>query len=777
MSLKHSRKVDNRVIQIEKIGKSCYNEAIEFLERVDGLLITSTYEWQFAPQVEDADFTKIAKKAGLGPEVARLLFERGIQDQESLKKFLEPSLEDLYDPYLLHDMEKAVERIRRAIEDGENILIYGDYDADGMTSASIIKESLEQLGAECRVYLPNRFTDGYGPNASVYKYFIEQEGISLIVTVDNGVAGHEAIELAQSMGVDVIVTDHHSMPETLPDAYAIIHPEHPDANYPFKHLAGCGVAFKLACALLEEVQVELLDLVAIGTIADMVSLTDENRILVQYGLEMLGHTQRIGLQEMLTMAGISANEVTDETVGFQIAPRLNALGRLDDPNPAIDLLTGFDDEEAHEIALMIHQKNEERKEIVQSIYEEAKTMVNPEKKVQVLAKEGWNPGVLGIVAGRLLEELGQTVIVLNIEDGRAKGSARSVEAVDIFEALDPHRDLFIAFGGHAGAAGMTLEVENLEALSQVLENYILETGIDLSGKKTINLDEELDLETLNLEMLKNFERLAPFGMDNQKPIFYIRDFHVESARTMGAGNAHLKLKISKGETSFEVVAFGQGRWVTEFAQTKNLELAVKLSVNQWNGQTALQLMMVDARVEGVQLFNIRGKNAVLPEGVPVLDFSGEFTDVIPSSAVVVKTIPEDMNLLKNIFQEQNFSAVYFKNDIDKAYYLTGYGTREQFAKLYKTIYQFPEFDIRYKLKDLAAYLNIQQILLVKMIQVFEELGFVVIKDGVMTVNKEAPKREISESQIYQNLKQTVKDQEIMALGTVQEIYDFLMKKD
>ena len=744
---------------------------------MDGLLITSTYEWQFAPQVEDADFTKIAKKAGLGPEVARLLFERGIQNQESLKKFLEPSLEDLYDPYLLHDMEKAVERIRRAIEDGENILIYGDYDADGMTSASIIKESLEQLGAECRVYLPNRFTDGYGPNASVYKYFIEQEGISLIVTVDNGVAGHEAIELAQSMGVDVIVTDHHSMPETLPDAYAIIHPEHPDANYPFKHLAGCGVAFKLACALLEEVQVELLDLVAIGTIADMVSLTDENRILVQYGLEMLGHTQRIGLQEMLTMAGISANEVTDETVGFQIAPRLNALGRLDDPNPAIDLLTGFDDEEAHEIALMIHQKNEERKEIVQSIYEEAKTMVNPEKKVQVLAKEGWNPGVLGIVAGRLLEELGQTVIVLNIEDGRAKGSARSVEAVDIFEALDPHRDLFIAFGGHAGAAGMTLEVENLEALSQVLENYILGTGIDLSGKKTINLDEELDLETLNLEMLKNFERLAPFGMDNQKPIFYIRDFHVESARTMGAGNAHLKLKISKGEASFEVVAFGKGRWVTEFAQTKNLELAVKLSVNQWNGQTALQLMMVDARVEGVQLFNIRGKNAVLPEGVPVLDFSGEFTDAIPSSAVVVKNIPEDMNLLKNIFQEKNFSAVYFKNDIDKAYYLTGYGTREQFAKLYKTIYQFPEFDIRYKLKDLAAYLNIQQILLVKMIQVFEELGFVVIKDGVMTVNKEAPKREISESQIYQNLKQTVKDQEIMALGTVQEIYDFLMKKD
>ncbi|MGX7073275.1 single-stranded-DNA-specific exonuclease RecJ [Falseniella ignava] len=740
-------------------------------------MITPTYKWQFVPQVEDADFTKIAKKAGLGPEVARLLFERGIQDEARLKRFLTPSLEDLHDPYLLHDMEKAVERIRRAIEQGESILVYGDYDADGMTSASIIKESLEQLGAECQVYLPNRFTDGYGPNASVYKYFIQQQGISLILTVDNGVAGHEAIELAQSMGVDVIVTDHHSMPEILPEAFAIIHPEHPEADYPFKQLAGCGVAFKLACALLEEVQVELLDLVAIGTIADMVSLTGENRILVQYGLEMLRNTQRVGLQEMLELAGITANEVTEETVGFQLAPRLNALGRLDDPNPAIDLLTGFDDEEAHEIALMIHQKNEERKEIVQSIYEEAKTMVDPEKKVQVLAKEGWNPGVLGIVAGRLLEELGQTVIVFNIEDGRAKGSARSVEALDIFEALDPHRELFIAFGGHAGAAGMTLEVEKLSALSEVLEKYILEKGIDATSKSILNLDEELDLENLSLEIVKNFERLAPFGMDNQKPIFYIRDFHVESARSMGAGNAHLKLKISKGEANFEVVAFGQGKWATEFAQAKHLELAVTLSVNKWNGQAALQLMMVDARVEGVQLFNIRGKNASLPEGVPVLDFAGELPNMASSPAVVVKNLPENLTLLKQICQEQDFSAIYFKNDIKNAYYLTGYGTREQFAKLYKTIYQFPEFDIRYKLKDLAAYLKIQQILLVKMIQIFEELDFVKITDGIMRVNKEATKREISESQIYQNLKQTVKEQEMMALGTVQEIYDFLMEKN
>ena len=743
---------------------------------MDICVIIPTYNWQFAPQVEDADFTKIAKKAGLGPEAARLLFSRGIKDEDSLSRFLVPSLDDLHDPYLLHDMDKAVNRIRRAIEQGEFILVYGDYDADGMTSASILKETLEQLGAECLVYLPNRFTDGYGPNASVYKYFIEQQGISLIVTVDNGVAGHEAIDLAQSMGVDVIVTDHHSMPEVLPDAYAIVHPEHPKADYPFKHLAGCGVAFKLACALLEEVQVELLDLVAIGTIADMVSLTDENRIMVQYGLEVLRNTQRIGLQELFEIAGIATSDITEETVGFQLAPRLNALGRLDDPNPAIDLLTGFDDEEVHEIALMIQEKNEERKEIVQAIYEEAKNLVDPSKSVQVLAKEGWNPGVLGIVAGRLLEELGQTVIVLNIEDGRAKGSARSIEAVDIFEALDPHRALFIAFGGHAGAAGMTLEAEQLDALSEILETYVKDKGIDDKGKSKLYLDEELDLENLSLDTVKSFERLAPFGMDNQKPVFYIRDFQVENARSMGAGDSHLKLKISKGNANFEVVAFGQGSKATEFAQTKQLELAVTLSVNQWNGQTTLQLVMVDARVDGVQLFNIRGKTAALPEGVPVLDFTGELPDISSSQAVVVKNFPEDIEILKNIFQQHDFSAVYFKNDIDKPYYLTGYGTRDQFAKLYKTIYQFPEFDIRYKLKDLSAYLKIEQILLIKMIQIFEELGFVTIENGVMRVNKDAAKRDIAESQIYQNLKQTVKDQEMMALGTVQEIYDFLMKK-
>ncbi|MFU2206173.1 single-stranded-DNA-specific exonuclease RecJ [Streptococcus pluranimalium] len=733
-------------------------------------MIRSKYDWKIEAREADDTFLKLAKKRGLDAIAAKLLVERGITTEEALDDFLSADLSKLHDPFLLHDMEKSVERIRQAIEVGEQILVYGDYDADGMTSASIVKETLEMMGAVVQVYLPNRFTDGYGPNLSVYKYFIEQQAISLIVTVDNGVAGHEAIAYAQEQGVDVIVSDHHSMPADLPKAFAIIHPEHPEADYPFKHLAGVGVAFKLACALLESIPSEFLDLVAIGTIADMVSLTDENRIMVKVGLEMLKQTERLGLQELLQLSDVSPETISEETVGFTIAPQLNALGRLDDPNPAIELLTGFDDEEAQAIALDIKAKNEERKELVQTIYDEAMTMVDFSKPVQVLAKEGWHPGVLGIVAGRILENISQTVIVLNIENGLAKGSARSLEVLNIFDALDDHREIFTAFGGHAGAAGMTLPVENLEKLSDILCQYVLDKGIDTSIKNPLILDETLFLPDLSLESLKSLERLAPFGMDHKKPVFWLKDFDVTQARTMGQNNAHLKLKVKQEGASFDVVAFNQGVLASEFQQAQQLELAVTLSVNIWNGQTSLQLMLVDARVEGVQLFDIRAKNAKLPFDVPALT-----ADLRDSQTAVLVDLPENPNDLKSWFAANDLEALYFKNNMKTPYYLSGFGTRQQFAKLYKTIYQFPELDIRYKLKELSQYLNIEDYLLIKMIQIFEELGFVTIKDGVIMVNKEAEKKAIESSQIYQDLKKTVKYQELMALGTPREIYEWLME--
>nr|WP_231852569.1 single-stranded-DNA-specific exonuclease RecJ [Streptococcus sp. DD13] len=734
----------------------------------------SNYAWQVTEaSAVHPDFIKTAQKEGLTEELASLVFERGIQTKEDLQNFLNPRVDLLHDPYLLHDMKKAVHRIRKAIEQGEQILVYGDYDADGMTSAAIMKEALEELGAECLVYLPNRFTDGYGPNQSVYKYFIDQMGVSLIVTVDNGVAGVEAIAYAASQGVDVIVTDHHAMPDQLPDAYAIVHPEHPDASYPFPFLAGCGVAFKVATALLETVQMDFLELVAIGTIADMVSLTDENRMMVSLGLQLLQRTQRIGLQELFQVAGIAPENLDEETIGFQIAPRLNALGRLDDPNPAVDLLTGFDEEEARELALMIDQKNLERKNLVQTVYEEAKALLRPDRPVQVLAKEGWNPGILGIVAGRLLEELHQPIIVLSIEDGRAKGSARSPETVNIFEALKPHRDLFMAFGGHAGAAGMTLEVAHLDQVAQILIGYIQKEKIDLTQKEDLLLDGSLKLNQLSIESVKAFRKIGPFGMNFRKPIYCLRDFTIESAKSMGEDNQHLKIRVRQDNQLVDVLAFGWGGLAQEITQVKGLELAVHLSLNQWNGQTSLQLQLVDMRVEGIQLFDIRKRTIEIPYDVPVWteEEMGE------TDQIALDLLPDDLNKLKQFLRSQDLQAIYFKNRFSHSYYIDGYGTREQFSRLYKTIYQYPEFDVRYKLKDLATYLHFSQELLIKMIQIFQELGFVEVVDGVMRVNKEAKHREIDESQIYQNLKALVKQQEILALGTVQEIYDYLMSDD
>ena len=734
-------------------------------------MITSKFDWKIKQEKPDDGFFELIKKEKLSQAAAQILYGRGLNEASALEQFLHPDLSQLHDPYLLNDMEKAVKRIRQAIENYETILIYGDYDADGMTSSSIVKEALEMMGAECLVYLPNRFTDGYGPNQSVYRYFIEQQGVSLIVTVDNGVAGKEAIAYAQKEGVDVIVTDHHSLPQELPSAYAIIHPEHPDAAYPFKYLAGCGVAFKLACALLESVPVEMLDLVAIGTIADMVSLTDENRVMVKYGLELLKQTERIGLQELLALSGVQADSISEETIGFKVAPQLNALGRLDDPNPAVELLTGFDEEEARTIAVMINDKNEERKAIVQTIFDEAMAMVDTTKPAQVLAKEGWHAGVLGIVAGRIMEKINQPVIVLNIENGLAKGSARSLSTVNIFAALNEHRDLFTAFGGHSGAAGMTLEADQLEKLEQVLVSYIEEHHIDLSQKNPLVIDAELPLSQLSFETVKGLEKLAPFGMDNDKPVFLIKDFKVKQARIMGQNGAHLKLRLAQEASEFDLIAFNQGALLQEFQQAQNLELAVTISVNRWNGNTSLQLMLVDARVEGIQLVDIRSRSSALPQTVPVLD------DKTASKAVVLLEVPENEEDLLALFENRNFEVIYFKNIIKHRYYLTGYGTREQFAKLYKTIYQFPEFDVRHKLKELSQFLNIPDILLVKMIQIFDELDFVTIDDGIMTVNKDAQKREISESHIYQDLKKLVKFQELMALGTPQEIYDYLTSKN
>ena len=740
-------------------------------------MIKSKYIWKLTESDLPDEFLKLSKKYKLDTLAAQILWQRGIRTEEKMQTFLKPDLQQLHDPFLLHDMEKAVQRILTAIENGQNILIYGDYDADGMTASSVMKSALDELGAEVQVYLPNRFTDGYGPNLDVYKYFIQNEDIDLIITVDNGVAGHEAIAYAQSQNVDVIVTDHHSMPEVLPEAFAIVHPEHPESNYPFKYLAGVGVAFKVATALLDYIPSDMLDLVAIGTIADMVSLTDENRILVSHGLKVLANTERAGLMELMRLSGTDFEKVNEETIGFQIAPRLNALGRLDDPNPAIELLTGWDEEVAAEIAQMIDEKNSERKVIVENIFNQALTMITDEP-IQILHHKDWHKGVLGIVAGRLLEQFHKPIIMLAEEEGVLRGSARSIENFNIFEALNEHRELFMAFGGHKQAAGMTFALENVEAIKQVMLDFIQENDIDMSEKSSLEVQGSLQFDEISLETIRSLEKLSPYGMDNPKPHFLLTDYQVEQARSMGKDNSHLKLKLVQNGQALDAVYFGHGAESLEFEQS-DTELVGTLSSNTWNGTTTVQLMVADARVNGVELLDIRSRQVELPKNT-IRFVHNEVKNGTIEEVLIIEEAPTDkeaLSALTELIHEQEFELIYFKNTIKKNYYLTGAGTREQFARFYKAIYQYPEFDIRFKLKDLANYLKIPDILLIKMIQIFEELNFVTIDNGMMSVNKAAEKRDISESNIYQELQEIVAFQELFALSPVKEIYKKLKEED
>lgn len=740
-------------------------------------MIKSKYRWKLTETDLPAEFLKLCKKYKLDSLAANILWQRGVREEAEIESFLKPDLQALHDPFLLHDMDKAVKRILSAIEQGQNILIYGDYDADGMTASSVMKSALDELGAEVQVYLPNRFTDGYGPNLDVYKYFIQNENIDLIITVDNGVAGHEAITYAQSEGIDVIVTDHHSLPAELPQAFAIVHPEHPNSTYPFKYLAGVGVAFKVATALLDYIPSDMLDLVAIGTIADMVSLRDENRVLVSHGLKVLANTERAGLLELMKLSGVDFEKVDEETVGFQIAPRLNALGRLDDPNPAIELLTGWDEEAVADIAQLIDEKNSERKAIVESIFSQALTMMTDEP-VQILYHKDWHKGVLGIVAGRLQEQFHKPVILLAEEDGILRGSARSIENYNIFEALDGHRELFIAFGGHKQAAGMTFSLENLSLIKQVMTDFIVENNIDMSGKSTLEVQGKLHFDEISLDTIYGLAKLAPYGMNNPKPYFLIADYKVEQARGIGKDNNHLKLRLSQAGQVLDAVYFGHGAESLAFEQS-DTELVAALSSNTWNGTTTVQLMVTDARVNGVALLDIRSRQIQLPENT-VQFIHNEVKNGTIEDVLIIEDAPTDklaLSALTELLRKQDFELIYFKNTIKKNYYLTGAGTREQFARLYKAIYQYPEFDIRFKLKDLAAYLKIPDILLVKMIQIFEELNFVTIENGVMTVNKAAEKRDISESNIYQELQEIVKFQELFALSPVKEIYKKLKEEE
>src|SRR5699024_3186906 len=451
-----------------------------------------------------------------------------------------------HDPLLMYDMEKGITRIAEALENNEKITVYGDYDADGMTSTALLMEALDSLGANVDYFLPNRFIEGYGPNVTAFEKIIK-EGTSLIITVDNGVAGHEAIEFAQNQNVDVIVTDHHEIPEELPNAYAIIHPKHPKGEYPFTDLSGVGVALKIATALMGELPVEMLDLAAIGTVADLVSLTDENRAIVYYGLQMLENTQREGLLQLLNVIGKDPREIDEETIGFQIAPRLNAVGRLGDASPCVELLVTHEIEDDRQLAEYINKQNEERKTIVDEITADALEKVKQQDnnlEAIVLADKNWHQGVLGIVASRIVEKTNKATLLFTIDSntGIAKGSGRSVHSVNLYQALSSIRELFVQFGGHQMAAGMSAETEKLTLIRKELSEHLslLDAKEDYQ-----QIDAYVSIEELSIDSIKELDKLRPFGTDNTKPMIVCSDVNVLEKRKVGPEGDHLKLLVGQ----------------------------------------------------------------------------------------------------------------------------------------------------------------------------------------------------------------------------------------
>lgn len=754
----------------------------------------SNFDWRFRDAAPiDSTFKAEMLDQGYSETFVKLIWNRNIHTLEEFSQLMKANIDDLHDPFLMHDMDKAVERIQTAIMEGQPILVYGDYDADGITSTSIMLETLEMIGADVHYVLPNRFIHGYGPNKELFAEKIN-EGIQLIITVDNGVAGNEAIEFANSQGVDVIVTDHHEMPPVLPDAYCIIHPRHPEGNYPFGELAGAGVAFKLATALLEEVPLEMLDLVTIGTVADLVSMTGENRNLVKLGLQAIKQTQRLGLLELLKVSSVDLQKIDETSIGFSLGPRLNAIGRLGDPNPAVELMTTFDEEIARSLAEKLNKINDERKQIVQETTAEATALVNPEDAVHLIAAKSWNPGVLGIVAGNILKQTGHPTIILSIdENGAAKGSGRSIEALDLFGMLNTMRSEFTHFGGHAAAVGMTMPVENIDNLRKMMNDYIAAEQIDLTKGSDLLIDESLALSEINLKFVEELKKLAPFGTDHPAPHFLV-DGNVDFFKRIGSDQQHVKFSLKSDDSQLDAIGFGFGEDGEEIQQP-DTRFVGDLEINEWNGQKKVQLRLIDFASEGLQVIDRRAKHTwnqkiesgqalylafqpssqkffakELQQSITLYDSSINWADY---DQLIVLDCPDQKELLKEISNEGHFERIYLYLYSPDEAYLNGLPSRKQFTELYQFFMKQPRVDIRFKLKIVSNYLRIPEKLLVFMIHVFSELKFVTIDDGVLQMVESPQTRAFEESEIYQKRITRIESEEFLLMNDIQTIRNWL----
>lgn len=548
----------------------------------------------------------------IDPILLQLLYGRGLVEQQAIDEYLEPDYSrDLHDPFLFKDMQKAVARLARAIADDQKIVVYGDYDADGVTASAVLIETFRALGARPDVYIPFRGTEGYGLNVPAVEE-LHQNGTQVIVTVDCGTTNVREVARANELGMDVILTDHHDEPPVLPEPYALINPELHRESYPFRHLSGAGVAFKLAYALLlhtkygatlgrdplpEGWEKWLLDLVAISTVTDMVSLLDENRVFVRFGLGVLRKGRRLGLRSLFGDMRVAIEDADEETLGFQIGPRLNAAGRMNHASTSFNLLVATDQGEAERLATALSAANVERQKATETVLQKALAQVGdaPKEHLIYAVSDDWPAGVIGLVASKLCERFNRPAIVMTKSQQAYVGSGRSIDAFDITAALKQIGPLLDRFGGHPQACGLTVrDGVTPSEVGKALQKIARPLLKDADLTEELIIDTEVVLDDINWKLVEDVERLAPFGMRAERPRFLARGLRVIAVDTVGKDGKHLRLHVSHATSEVrKTIGFRFGGWVTELKPGGNVDLVFEVGVNEWNNNREIELKIVD----------------------------------------------------------------------------------------------------------------------------------------------------------------------------------------
>lgn len=542
---------------------------------------------------------KIENEYGISNLLAKILVNKNLIKKEDIDLFLKPTRHDFHNPYLMPDMALAVDRIIKAINNKEKILIYGDYDVDGITSITVVKNFLLERGANVTQYIPNRLNEGYGLNKDAIKK-ISDDAVNLIITVDCGISGIEEVDYANSLGLEVIVTDHHEVGEVLPNAIAVVDAKRKDSTYPFRELAGVGVGFKLIQAIAQRLELEekeylkYLDIVCIGTISDIVPLVDENRVIAKLGLKLVEVTKNVGLKALLEASGYK--KIDSFTVSFGLAPRINACGRMGKEKEALNLFLTQDENEAKKIALRLNEYNKERQDIEKRIYEDAVNKIEKSEKnkqVLVLGSENWHHGVIGIVASKITDLYFKPSILICFEEDEGKGSGRSIPGFDLYESLTNCSENLEKFGGHSMAVGVTLKKENFEKFKEEFEKYAQNSNIcDIIP--IIKIDEEITLEDINIKAVEELNMLEPFGEANKMPLFMYKNLKIHSIRTLSEGK-HIKLTLKDNNFYIDSIGFNLGHLAEEYQIGDKVDVVGSLEINRFNGRESVQINLKDLR--------------------------------------------------------------------------------------------------------------------------------------------------------------------------------------